>query len=123
MNLHLNLQIVGALLMALSAFYIGLSAALCSDNRLVVLTRRELAGYFYSPIAYIVLFGLTIVGWGLYFWFISVAEYLSRSPQPLVEPIIKDYIFNLLPVVCAIERCRPDILHAHASGAMIAEPE
>jgi ABC-2 type transport system permease protein len=91
----------GALLMGLSALYIGLSAALCSDNRLVVMTRRELAGYFYSPIAYIVLFGLTIVGWGLYIWFVLVADYLSTR-QPLIEPIIKDYIFNLLPVVCAI---------------------
>jgi ABC-type transport system involved in multi-copper enzyme maturation permease subunit len=87
----------GLMLMTLGLLYAGLSAGLCSDNRLVVLTRRELATFFYSPIAYIVLFGVTFVGLCLFFLFIR--ELVAAGDRGLFEPIIRYYIFAFVPVV------------------------
>jgi ABC-type transport system involved in multi-copper enzyme maturation permease subunit len=97
----------GMLLMVLGILYMAVSAAICSDRPLAVLTRRELAAFFYSPIAYIVLFCFTLVG-ALQFWlFVSRAYDVSNSPtgmgsRPMVEPIIIQYIFSLLPVFVII---------------------
>jgi ABC-type transport system involved in multi-copper enzyme maturation permease subunit len=91
----------GAVLMLLGLLYVCCSAALCSDNRLVVLTRRELAGFFYSPIAYIVFFSLTLVGWLVYFQFANVILRASEPPrQGLLEPIVLRYILDWVPVIC-----------------------
>ncbi len=45
----------GLVLMALGILYLLVALFLVSESRLVVLTRRELAAYFYSPVAYLVL--------------------------------------------------------------------
>jgi ABC-2 type transport system permease protein len=86
--------------MCLGALYLCLSAGLCSDNRLVVLTRRELAAFFYSPIAYIVLFGLTVVGWLLFALFVNNILASAEAQQPFLEPIVQHYIVHFVPVVC-----------------------
>src|SRR5262249_37506342 len=57
----------GLLLMGLGLLYVVVSAGICSDNRVIVLTRRELTAFFYSPIAYIVMVCLTLVA-GLLFY-------------------------------------------------------
>jgi ABC-type transport system involved in multi-copper enzyme maturation permease subunit len=92
----------GFLLMMLGLLYASLSALLCSDHRLAVLTRRELAAFFFSPIAYIVLFGFTVVGVFQFWYFISEAVESSLRSQPMVEPIIMRYIFSLVPVILII---------------------
>jgi hypothetical protein len=89
----------GLLLLTLGLLYAGFSVGLCSDHRLVVLTRRELAAFFYSPIAYIVLFGLTFVGACLFLMFVNTILYFSDQGQALVEPIIQYYIVAFVPVV------------------------
>jgi ABC-type transport system involved in multi-copper enzyme maturation permease subunit len=91
----------GLLLMGLGLLYAIFSAGLCSDNRLVVLTRRELASFFYSPIAYLILFSLTIVGWWLYFKFVGVVVTATQLGEPLIEPIVRYYIIDWFPVICA----------------------
>ncbi len=88
----------GFLLMSLGALYFGLAAGLCSDSRLVVLTRRELAAFFYSPIAYVVLFGLTVVGAWLFLEFVQQLE----SSRGLVEPVIQFYFISYGPVVSVL---------------------
>src|SRR5207253_2660444 len=93
----------GALLLGLGVLWMAVSAGLCSDNRLVVMTRRELAGFFYSPIAYIVFFCMTVVGWLLYWLFIGQLWEVSQPSmqgggQGLIEPIVQYYIFHLVPV-------------------------
>ncbi|HXG10438.1 MAG TPA: ABC transporter permease [Gemmataceae bacterium] len=89
----------GLVLMSLGVVYMALSAGLCLDNRLVVMTRRELATFFYSPIAYFVLLGLTVVGW--YFYWDFVME-LSSPRARLVEPVIKEYLWGVMPIICVI---------------------
>src|SRR5206468_1473367 len=42
----------GLCLMGMSLLYVTISLAICVDWPIVVLTRRELASYFFSPVAY-----------------------------------------------------------------------
>ena len=87
----------GLLMMGLGLLYVVVSLGIVSDNRLVVQTRRELSSYFYSPVAYIVLLGMAVVGWVNYFLFI--ADFVVRGPT---EPIVRFYIFNLSPVIAVL---------------------
>jgi ABC-type transport system involved in multi-copper enzyme maturation permease subunit len=95
----------GLLLMTMGLLYAGLAMALFSDNHLAVLTRRELAAFFYSPIAYIVLFGLTVIGWLIFFDFVNR---LFPPPGPMEqrmfreEPIILGYGISWWPVISTI---------------------
>jgi ABC-2 type transport system permease protein len=91
----------GLLLMGLGLLYIFLSAGLCSDHILVVLTRRELTAFFYSPIAYFVLLGITLVAWVAFLLFVNqIVEAQSQFGQPMVEPVIRFYIIAWFPVFC-----------------------
>ncbi len=98
----------GMLLMIFGVLYMAVSAGLWSDQRLVVLTRRELAAFFYSPVAYIVWIGFTVIAWQLFSNFIY--EFLWQaegvrgvgSPIPREEPIIAYYIIAWFPIICVI---------------------
>lgn len=94
----------GLLLMVAGAVYVMLSAGMWSDNALVVLTRRELATFFYSPIAYIVLIGFTFIGWWLFISFVlkSLWNTPEGMPNPMVEPIVANYFVAWFPVICTI---------------------
>jgi ABC-type transport system involved in multi-copper enzyme maturation permease subunit len=93
----------GLLLMLIGLLYGGLALGLSSDNRLVVLVRRELAAFFYSPIAYIVLFGFTLLAWWQYWTFIGlIADAPLRGGEPLVEPVISYYILSWITVISMI---------------------
>jgi ABC-type transport system involved in multi-copper enzyme maturation permease subunit len=97
----------GLLLMLVGLLYAAVAVGLCSDNRLVVLTRRELASFFYSPIAYIVFFGFVLGAWIGFSQFIS---FLFPAPNPfdqggaqlVPEPIVRFYIVNWLPLIFTI---------------------
>jgi hypothetical protein len=87
----------GLILMGLGLVYMIFALGICSDLVTVVLTRRELAAFFYSPIAYLVILGLTLVGWFMF------ANFLDRLNQgPLMEPIVSGYILELIPIICLI---------------------
>ena len=92
----------GLLLMGLGLIYLGAGVGICSDRPLVVLTRRELTGFFYSPVAYIVLFGLTMVGWFQYWTFIALVDEAAMERQALFEPIVRSFVFSLFPVITVI---------------------
>jgi hypothetical protein len=92
----------GLLLMTLGLLYVGTSGVLCTDSRLVVLTRRELSSYFYSPIAYIVLFGFTVLGWWQYSRFLQILAVVQQAGEPLAEPVISFYIVDWPAVVSMI---------------------
>jgi ABC-2 type transport system permease protein len=80
-----------------------IAVGLVSERQFVVLTRRELAAYFYSPIAYIVLFGITMVGWGMYFVFVyRLLGDIVGAGGARPEPIVREYIVSLVPVMCVI---------------------
>jgi ABC-type transport system involved in multi-copper enzyme maturation permease subunit len=95
----------GLLLILVGLLYASLGVGLCSENRFVVLTCRELAAFFYSPIAYIVFFGLTFIGWLV---FIQFANNLFPAPSPFMqrplneEPILFNYVVAWIPIICTI---------------------
>jgi gliding motility-associated transport system permease protein len=92
----------GLLLMGTALIYMALSIGLTSDNSLVVMTRRELAGIFYSPIAYIVLCGMVVVGWALFDQFIRMLLRMSMQTGALEEPILFGYVISWWPIICMI---------------------
>jgi len=93
----------GFILMCLGLFYLASSVAICSDRPVVILTRRELAAFFYSPIAYIVLLGLTCVAWVFFLIFLGqIIQGTTGRAVPMIEPIVQRYIFGFIPVVLLI---------------------
>src|ERR1700677_1407262 len=85
----------GVILVGMGLLYVAVCLAVSSDWPIVVLTRREFASFFYSPIAYPVLLGLTLIAWLNFALFInSITE--ARSAVP--EPIVQFYIISLIPV-------------------------
>lgn len=94
----------GLLLGGTGLVYLCVGLGLVSDNRFVVLTRRELAAYFYSPIAYLVLFGVTVAGWYEYFQFtaqlLNDSVSMTGAPQSIQEPIVQYFFVDLVPVFC-----------------------
>jgi ABC-2 type transport system permease protein len=92
----------GFLLMCLGLFYLAISVAICSDRPIVVLTRRELATFFYSPIAYIVLIGLTCVAWVFFLLFLVRVIKETQQGIPIIEPIVQYYIADVFPVILMI---------------------
>jgi ABC-type transport system involved in multi-copper enzyme maturation permease subunit len=97
----------GLVLMAVGVLYLGMSCGMCSESQLVVLTRKELGSYFFSPIAYIVLLGLTAIAWWRYNEFLSFIVDFSQRPaevsqDPLVEPIVLIYVLNFYVLLAVI---------------------
>jgi ABC-2 type transport system permease protein len=90
----------GLVLITLGVIYGALAVAVSSERQVVVLTRRELSAYFYSPIAYLVLLGMTLVGWVMY-WFFA-GSLLADALSPQEEPIVQRYIVALVPVMCVV---------------------
>lgn len=78
----------GLILLMIGLLYLGISVGSVSDNVLVVMTRRELAAYFYSPIAYAVLIGMAFIAWLGYGWFVGN---LFSGRRQLMEPILQSY--------------------------------
>ena len=78
----------GLILGGLGVAFLAVSAAVVTDNQFVVLTRRELAAYFYSPIAYLVLFGMVVVTGVGYLWFLLA---MVARGVAVPEPIVQDY--------------------------------
>jgi ABC-type transport system involved in multi-copper enzyme maturation permease subunit len=92
----------GVLLMTFGALYMALAAGLCSDQPLVVLTRRELASLFFSPIAYILLLGFCVIGWYLCVNFAAIIWPADQSsPFKVPEPILR-YYFQLFFIVVSV---------------------
>ena len=81
----------GLLLMTLGLGYAAVALFLVSDWQLIVLTRRELAAYFYSPIAYLVLFINVLVAFLNYHLF---TERLARTP--MAEPILGQFMLSTI---------------------------
>ncbi|MGF1577982.1 MAG: ABC transporter permease [Gemmataceae bacterium] len=80
--------------------FLLLSVGICSDNKFVVMARRELASFFYSPIAYFVLIGFAIFGG------FSFVSFVSAITDPRVgairEPIIVYYMFGYVSITSLV---------------------
>ena len=79
----------GLILGALGLVYLTVSVAVLTDNQFVVMTRRELGAFFFSPIAYLVLFGMVVILGVGYVWFLLILGDSRGGPVP--EPIVKFY--------------------------------
>ncbi|MER3415796.1 MAG: hypothetical protein C4297_06230 [Gemmataceae bacterium] len=95
-----------AILGGLGLAYALIGYGLSSVSKFMALTRRELAAFFYSPIAYIVLGGLALMAWCSFFltWLPRMlpASEFAREATAQAEPIIWNYFYNLFPVICLI---------------------
>ncbi len=89
------------LLTAVGLLYVAVGAGLASDNRLVVMTRRELAATFYSPIAYAVITAIGLISWLAFRMFVG-SLLPERGPAPSApEPIIQNYLW-FFPALCLL---------------------
>jgi ABC-2 type transport system permease protein len=86
----------GFILMGAGIIYMMIAFGACSDRILVVLTRREISAYYYSPIGYLVILGITLVGWLRFSTFVSILT------QTRPEPIIHIFVWDILTVLCLI---------------------
>ena len=101
----------GLVLSGMSIVYIAISVGICTDWPVILIARRDLAAYFYSPVGYFVFIGLTIMGGFIFFQFtetliriLSQADQAvrpgQRPPSPEIpEPIVFSYVFSILPVI------------------------
>lgn len=103
---QIYLMPAGLVLIGCGLAYLALSIGICSDLRFVVMTRRELAAIFTSPIAYIILFGITLVAWIMFIkflgWLIPSTAFGALTPATRTEPIVGPYMANLFPIICVI---------------------
>ncbi len=83
----------GLLLGGMGIIYLAISIGIVSDSALVAMTRRELSGYFYSPIAYIVLLGMAVIEFIGYWLFLSEILRPGQSGmQSIKEPILDNFV-------------------------------
>jgi ABC-type transport system involved in multi-copper enzyme maturation permease subunit len=92
----------GLILMVIGAAFAGAAYLTCSDAPLAVLTRRELAAYFFSPMAYLLFFGFSVIAWAAFGYFFSTLWFLSQHKQPVLEPVVQYYLFSLLPAFAMV---------------------
>lgn len=90
----------GILLILFGVVYLVASVLLCSENLLVVLVRRELGGFFFSPIFYIVLLAFTVAHWIAFD--LTILSIASRGRQILLEPIVELFILQWPAVFCNV---------------------
>lgn len=79
----------GLILGLLGLVYLAISLAYCSDSPFVALVGREVAGFFVSPIAYLVLLGVgftSAIGYG-----ILILEMTGTPGRAMLEPIVGQY--------------------------------
>jgi ABC-2 type transport system permease protein len=88
----------GIILMGASLAYLAVALCVCTDWPVVVIARRELAAYFYSPIAYLVFVGLLVTGWIMFDQFVGILSLFSAQQGGIPEPVVLHYIRSLIPV-------------------------
>lgn len=92
----------GALLCGLGLLYVLFFVLRWVETPLVVMSRRELTSFFYSPIAYLVLLAFTLVGWLCQREFVAEALVGPGEQASLFEPVVLFFFFGLLPVVAVL---------------------
>ncbi len=92
----------GLILIVVGLIYLAVGLGVCSDNQFITLTRRELSSYFFSPIGYLVLGGMTLVEWYGYKQFYGILSEAGQEQAALPEPIVRFYFFALIPVLAVI---------------------
>ena len=92
----------GFILTLVGGLQVLVSLLFNSENKLIILTRRELGSFFYSPIAYFVLFAFSGATWFSYSTFLEDLVPAGPMSQPAVEPIVRFYVISLFTVLVVI---------------------
>jgi ABC-2 type transport system permease protein len=92
----------GVLLEILGLLYVVVSLFICSDHPLIVLTRRELGAFFYSPIAHLVLLSFVLAHWLGYFVFTIRLWLRAANGLPWPEPIVSGFLLSLASVIWTV---------------------
>ncbi len=83
----------GLLLGGLGLAFVAGAVAVTVDAPVVVLFRRELAAFFYSPIAYVLLFKVALVSWVTYWVFLNSLPFGGEGgPAAVPEPILRMHL-------------------------------
>lgn len=90
---------IGLLLMLVGFVYTAVAAGLSSDGRFMVLLRRELAAFFYSPLAYIVVFCFAAIAAFQFAYFMNFMTSSGVTPRTIQEPVVMQFMGSLLVVV------------------------
>lgn len=97
----------GFFLMLIGGVYALLGGALASDNRVLVMMRRELGAFFYSPVAFAILTVMAIVAWLAFFLFLfglqQRSTMLGTEGQIIAdEPLVRRYLQEFIPLIANI---------------------
>src|SRR5262249_26042290 len=92
----------GIIQMLSGLFFILVSIPSWSENRFIVMTRREFTAFFVSPMAYMVMIGFAVIGFLAYLIFLLQILQQTESGAPLEEPIVRDYLIAIFPVFAAM---------------------
>src|SRR5262245_50232114 len=93
----------GLILTTLSLVYLIIGLAICTDWPILVIFRRELKAFFFSPIGYLVFLGNVLIAWIWLFVFMRVVA-ASSDPRAggMPEPIVHFYLFNPFLIVALV---------------------
>ncbi|MFO0845357.1 MAG: ABC transporter permease [Gemmataceae bacterium] len=90
---------VGVMLLFVGLLYATVGLVMALDRPILVMTRRELGAFFYSPIVYLALLGFSACWWGSYWIFLGQLLDVGPGSQPMLEPIVRNYYFSIVPVM------------------------
>jgi ABC-type transport system involved in multi-copper enzyme maturation permease subunit len=92
----------GLIMIGIGLVYLAIGLGVCSDNQFVILTRRELSAYFFSPVGYLVLGGMAACEWMGYREFYEELSNAAKQGAAFPEPIVRYYLFSLIPILAVI---------------------
>jgi len=90
----------GLVIMLVGLAYTLVSLLLTSESKVVLLAKRELASFFYSPVAHLVLLGQALMAWVIFSWMFIGLLVDPRSSLP--EPVVQWYFLDYPPIICVL---------------------
>ncbi|HQR08045.1 MAG TPA: ABC transporter permease [Gemmatales bacterium] len=84
----------GFVYMLLGGLYFFVGRLFCSESKLLIMTRRELTGFFTSPIGYIVLGATLVVAWYVFQEWVSTMADSNNMGDLVPEPVVLGYFLN-----------------------------
>lgn len=100
-NVNLGSYLVpnGFLYMLLGGLYLLVGRLFCSENKLLIMTRRELASYFTSPIGYIIMGATLIVAWFVFNSWLNDLTEATNMGAAYPEPVVAPYFFDMWIII------------------------
>ena len=92
----------GFLLICIGVCFALLGLTRISDNKIVIITCRELGTYFTSPIAYLVVAGIAVVAWfQLLMWLptLEASALEFRRAVVVPEPVVVGFTWGFFPII------------------------